>query len=85
MGQVNTAGAGYEFLELSAVGKRLVNEFQRHYSHLCLPSPDPSYRYIRRGSPEENVQLGRLIGQIRALDPETTSFVLQFAQRKANR
>ena len=85
MGQVNRVGVGYEFVELSTIGKRLVNEFQRHHPHLCLPSPDPSYRYVRRGSPEENVQLGKLIGQIRALDSETTNIVLHLQQWKANR
>lgn len=30
----------YEFIYLSAVGRRLVNEFRRHYPHLCQPVED---------------------------------------------
>jgi hypothetical protein len=85
MGQVNRVGAGCEFVELNAIGKRLVNEFQRQHPHLCFPSPDPSYRYIRRGFPEENVKLERLIDEIRARDLQPTTVVLQFARRKASR
>jgi len=61
---------GYEFENLRAVGKRLVNEFQRYHPLLCKPSPQPSCRYIRLGSPEENLRLQKLIADVVAQDPE---------------
>ena len=70
MAKVFRVSGGYEFTALSAVGMRLVNEFQRHYPHMCQPSQQPDFRFIRLGSDEENLHLGRLISDVRAHDPE---------------
>jgi len=84
MAQVNTVGLGFEFVELGAIGKRLVNEFQRQHPHLCHPSSDPSYRYIRRGFPEENARLKRLVAEVRAQEPQPTSAELRFPRLRAD-
>jgi hypothetical protein len=70
MAKVTKNSGGYEFTGLSAIGMRLVNEFQRNHPELCMPSSEPSYRFIRQGSPEQNVLLGDLIADVRARDPE---------------
>ena len=72
MAKVTENSGGYEFSGLSAVGMRLVNEFQRHHSELCMPSEVPSYRYIRRGSPKQTLLLEKLVADVRARDPEPT-------------
>ena len=72
MANVTKASGGYEFASLSAVGMRLVNEFQRYHPQLCEPSSQPSYRYVRLGSPEQNLLLEKLIADVRARDPEPT-------------
>jgi hypothetical protein len=71
MAKVIRCASGYEFTGLSAVGMRLVNEFQRYHSELCIPSSDPSYRFIHHGSIEQNLELGKLVAEVRARDPET--------------
>ena len=70
MAKVTENSAGYEFAGLSTVGMRLVNEFQRYHPELCTPSSNPSYRYIRLGSSEQNVPLGKLVADVRARDPD---------------
>lgn len=70
MSKVIKTASGYEFTGLSAVGMRLVNEFQRYHPELCLPSSEPTYRFIRLGSPEQNVPLGRLVTDVRTRDPD---------------
>jgi hypothetical protein len=70
--KVSKNSAGYEFAGLSAVGMRLVNELQRCHPELCTPSSNPSYRYIRLGSPEQNVLLEKLVADVRARDPDVT-------------
>lgn len=70
MAKVTKNSAGYEFASLSAVGMRLVNEFQRHHPQLCEPSSHPDYRFVRLGSPEQNILLGMLVAKVRAEDPE---------------
>jgi hypothetical protein len=79
MSTVLPSGNGYEFALLSTAGMRLVNEFQRVHPELCLPSSEPSYRYIRRGSPEQNVLLEKLAAEVRARDPVITppKFILR--------
>ena len=72
MAKVTKNSGGHEFTGLSAVGMRLVNEFQRYHPELCMPSSNPSYRFIRLGSPEQNVLLGKLVADVRARDPEPT-------------
>ena len=47
MSKVIKTASGYEFTGLSAVGMRLVNEFQRYHPELCMPSSEPTYRFIR--------------------------------------
>jgi hypothetical protein len=47
MSKVIKSASGYEFTGLSAVGMRLVNEFQRYHPELCMPSSEPTYRFIR--------------------------------------
>jgi hypothetical protein len=61
--------SGYEFTGLGTIGKRLVNEFQRSHPDLCKPSFDPSYRYIRLGSPEQNLMLEKLVADVVTQDP----------------
>jgi hypothetical protein len=73
MAKVTKNLGGYEFTGLSAVGMRLVNEFQRYHPALCMPSSDPSYRFIRQGSVEQNLVLGKLVADVIARDPETSS------------
>jgi hypothetical protein len=82
MSRVVAVAAGYEFLELDAIRRRLVNEFQRQHPHLCHPSDDPSYRYIRRGLPKENARLQKLVEDVRARDQEPTSKILRFPRRR---
>jgi hypothetical protein len=84
MSRVVAVAAGYEFLELGAIGRRLVNEFQRQHPHLCHPSNDPSYRYIRRGLPKENLRLQKLVDEVRARDQEPTSKILPFPGRRVD-
>ena len=84
MSRVVAVAAGYEFLELGAIGRRLVNEFQRQHPHLCHPSDDPSYRYIRRGLPKENLRLQKLVDEVRARDQEPTSKILPFPGRRVD-
>jgi hypothetical protein len=69
MSRVVAVAAGYEFLELDAIRRRLVNEFQRQHPHLCHPSDDPSYRYIRRGLPKENARLQKLVERCQSTRP----------------
>jgi len=55
---------GYSFENLSAVGKKLVNEFQRQHPHLCEPSSRPEFRFIHCGNLEENRWLEELIARV---------------------
>jgi hypothetical protein len=71
MAKVTKTSRGYEFTDLSAVGMRLVNEFQRHHPQLCEPTSQPRYRYILLGSLEHNVLLEKLAADVNARDPET--------------
>lgn len=70
MAKVYKTAGGYQFAGLSTTGMRLVNEFQRHYPHLCEPTQEPNLRFVRLGSPEQNLKLGKLIADVRAHDPE---------------
>ncbi len=70
MAKVTKNSRGYEFTELSLVGMRLVNEFQRHHPQLCEPTSQPRYRYIRLGSTEQNLVLEKLAADVTARDPE---------------
>lgn len=70
MARVIKNSTGYAFAGLSAVGMRLVNDFQRHHSLLCEPSSQPNFRFIRIGSPEQNRLLGELIARVKIEDPE---------------
>lgn len=70
MAKVINMSTGYEFAGLSAVGKRLVNEFQRQHPLLCRPSAQPSDRFIYLGSPEQNLLLKKLVADVAARDPE---------------
>jgi len=63
---------GYEFSGLSGIGMRLVNEFQRQYPQLCMPSSEPNFRFIQLGSPVQNRLLEKLVADVRARDPEPT-------------
>jgi hypothetical protein len=72
MAKVTRRSTGYEFAGLSAVGMRLVNEFQRRHSLLCEPSSQPDFRFIRLGSLEQNLLLGELVAKVRAEDPDAT-------------
>jgi hypothetical protein len=69
MATVTRNSAGYEFVGLSSAGMRLVNEFQRYHPQLCVPSHVPNYRFIRHGSLEQNLELGKLVAEVRRLDP----------------
>lgn len=71
MSKVIRCASGYEFTGLSVVGMHLVNEFQRFHPGLCIPSSEPSYRFIRQGSLEQNLALGKLVADVRTQDPET--------------
>jgi hypothetical protein len=71
MARVTKRSDGYEFSNLSGVGMRLVNNFQRQHPELCLPSSEPSYRFIRQGSLEQNLLLGRLVADVREHDLDT--------------
>ena len=70
MARVFQLSTGYEFVHLSRVGMQLVNEFQRLHPHLCNPSLEPDFRFIRFGSPEENSLLDKLVADVLARDPE---------------
>ena len=70
MAQIFRVPDGYEFVRLSTIGMRLVNEFQRHHPHLCKPTVEPDFRYIRLGSPEQAVELEKLVVRVRTHDPE---------------
>lgn len=72
MSKVTTKSDGYEFTGLRAIGKRLVNGFQRNHPELCVPSSDPSCRLIHHGSPEQNLALAKLVADVRAQDPDPT-------------
>lgn len=61
---------GYEFVRLSAIGMRLVNEFQRHYPDLCKPAEEPNFRFIHLGSPKQNAELEKLVEMVRTRDRE---------------
>ena len=81
MAKVTKNSGGHEFTGLSAVGMRLVNEFQRYHPELCMPSSNPSYRYMRLGSPEQNLLVEKLVADVRARDPETKPTPLTFKTR----
>ena len=70
MAKVSRVPNGYEFSGLSGIGMRLVNEFQRCHPELCVPTTNPSYRFIHLGLLEQNVELGKLVAEVRRLDPE---------------
>jgi hypothetical protein len=70
MAKVTKMSNGYDFAGLCTVGKRIVNEFQRHHPLLCKPSPQPSHRFVYLGSPEQNLLVERLVADVLALDPE---------------
>ena len=70
MAKVIKRSNGYEFVGLSRVGMRIVNEFQRQHPSLCEPTSEPDYRFIREGSSEESGQLERLAVQVLAHDPD---------------
>jgi len=72
MAKVIKRSNGYEFVGLSEVGMRLVNDFQRHHPMLCEPSPEPDFRFICLGSPQQSLQLGNLVAKVLADDPEPT-------------
>jgi hypothetical protein len=63
---VTRTSTGYIFERLNAAGMKLVNEFQRQHPQLCEPSSEPTFRFIRRGSAEDNHALGELIAKVRA-------------------
>ena len=71
MARVFKVPQGYEFVHLSTIGMRLVNEFQRQYPHLVKPSQDPDYRFVRLGTPEQAFQLEKLVANVLQRDPET--------------
>jgi hypothetical protein len=66
MANVTKTSTGYIFERLNADGMKLVNEFQRRHPQLCEPSSDPTFRFIRCGSLEDNLALGELIAKVRA-------------------
>ena len=70
MAKVIKRSNGYEFVGLSTIGMRIVNEFQKQHPSLCESASKPDYRFIREGSPDESVQLGRLVVQVLANDPD---------------
>lgn len=70
MAQVFKVTDCYEFARLSAIGMRLVNEFQRHYPHLCKPAEEPNVRFIHLGSAEQNSELEKLVEMVRTRDRE---------------
>ena len=73
MAKVTRVPNGYEFSGLSGIGMRLVNEFQRRYPVLCVPSSEPHHRVIHLGSPVQNLLLEKLVADVRTQDPEPTS------------
>jgi len=83
MATVTRNSAGYEFSGPSSVGKQLVNGFQREHSLLCEPSPDPDFRFIRFGTPEENCLLEKLVADVRAREPGITRSPSQFKRHVA--
>jgi len=68
MANVTKTSTGYIFDRLNADGLKLVNEFQRQHPRLCEPSSEPTFRFIRYGSAEDNHALGQLIAKVRATD-----------------
>jgi hypothetical protein len=70
MAKVIKKANGYEFVGLTTVGMRIVNEFQRKHPSLCEPTSEPDYRFIREGTPKECAQLERLVVQVLANDPD---------------
>jgi hypothetical protein len=68
MANVTKTSTGYIFERLNAAGMKLVNEFQRQHPLLCEPSSEPTFRFIRCGSAEDNHALGWLIAKVRAND-----------------
>jgi hypothetical protein len=72
MAKVTKMSNGYEFSGLSGIGMRLVNEFQRQFPWLSVPCSEPNFRFIRIGSSEENILLGKLVADVKARDPELT-------------
>ena len=70
MARVIKLSTGYEFSGLSASGMRLVNEFQRNHPQLCTPSPEPTYRFIRYGSSQQNLQLEKLAADVETRDAD---------------
>ena len=85
MAKVNKSANGYEFSNLSGIGMRLVNEFQRCNPELCRPSSNPTYRFVRFGSPERNVLLERLVADVRRLDPDVTLPLFRHPTRTLHR
>ena len=82
MAKVTRVPNGYEFSDLSGIGMRLVNEFQRRYPPLCVPSSQPNHRVIHLGSPVHNRFLEELVGKVRAQDPEPTPPLPKTRKRK---
>jgi len=70
LARVVSVREGYEFSGLQIAGMRLVNEFQLRFPLLCAPSHEPAFRLIGRGSPAENLELEKLIAEVRRLDPD---------------
>jgi len=81
MATVTKTPRGYEFAGLSLVGMRLVNEFQRHHPELCEPTLQPQYRYVRLGSPEQNLLLERLVFEVTVRDPEQIPPTVKISRR----
>jgi hypothetical protein len=69
MAKVLRGATGYDFIDLNTIGKQLVNRFQRFNPDLCKPSDDPSYRFIRFGTPKQNRMLENLVTDVKAQDP----------------
>jgi hypothetical protein len=67
MANVMKTSTGYIFECLNAAGMKLVNEFQRQHPQICEPSSEPTFRFIRCGSAEDNLALGELIAEVRAM------------------
>ena len=71
MAKVFRIPGGYEFVRLSLVGRRLVNEFQRHFPKLCKPAEEPDSRYVRLGSPKQNREIEKLVSEVVLRDPDS--------------
>jgi hypothetical protein len=82
MAHVTNFSSGYAFTNLGAVGRRLLNDFQRHYPLLCKPSSELSYRYVRSGSPAENSLIRNLIADVIARDQEPKQRPSPFKARR---